>query len=165
VVAPGRQPPAEYYSAWPVTSDSGAESANHGSDDRHAIHRGVLRSTSGAIGITLDDLIARESLARLDLVKLDVDGSEVDVLSGGTATLARLQPAIVLEICPYALEERGTSLADLLGLLERANYRLVDERSLAPVPSDAAALARTIPSGGSINVVALPRDRDRLARE
>ena len=163
VVAPEGRPPAEYYSAWPVTSGSTA-SPHQNSDDRHAIHRGVLRSTAGAIGITLDDLVSRESLVRLDVIKLDVDGGEVDVLKGGRAALARLRPAIVLELCPYALDERGASLADLLKLLEEANYRLVDERSFAPVASGAADLARRIPSGGSINVVALPREQERLTR-
>jgi hypothetical protein len=47
----------------------------------------------------------------------------------------------------------------MMSLLSRAGYRFVDERSFAPLSADANALARLIPPGGSINIVAVPVER------
>ncbi len=43
--------------------------------------------------ITIDEL----NLARLDLIKIDVEGMELEVLQGASATLGRLRPIIIVE--------------------------------------------------------------------
>ena len=123
------------------------------------MHRGVPHSAEGSIALTLDELVAREALTRLDVVKIDVDGRELRVLRGAGSTLSTLRPSVVLELAPYALREHGDSLDDLVDVLSEARYRFVDERSFAPLPADAHALARMIPDGGSINAVAIPIER------
>lgn len=149
LVAPGERVCGEYYSSWPLAE----------AERRHTIHRGVPNSAAGSVGLTLDELVARESLSRLDVVKIDVDGREVRVLRGASATLATLRPSLILELAPYALVEQGDSLDEIIGLVRQARYRFVHEESLTPLPDDAAAIARMIPDGGSINVVALPVER------
>ena len=62
--------------------------------------------------MSLDEYWEKASLRQLDLVKLDVDGFEVEVIKGGRNTLKRFHPLICMELSPYVLEERGTSLAD-----------------------------------------------------
>jgi FkbM family methyltransferase len=149
LVAPGEPLSGEYYSSWPVSD----------AERPHAVHRGVPHRSTGSIALTLDELVAREAIPRLDVVKIDVDGRELRVLRGAAATLATLRPSLVIEVAPYALEEHGGSLDDLLALVTQAQYRLFDERSFVPLPSDAVTLARMIPAGGSINVIALPVER------
>lgn len=149
ILAPGEAIAETYYSAWPVSHAS----------DRHAVHWGVSGSAAGSAALTLDELLARESVTRLDLVKIDVDGGELAVLRGAAATLAAVRPALVLELSPYALEEHGGSLGELLAILAGARYRLLDERTFTPLPTAADALARLIPAAGSINVVAIPVER------
>lgn len=46
---------------------------------------------------TLDELVARLELARLDWVKIDVEGAELAVLHGGLETLRRFMPSLVIE--------------------------------------------------------------------
>jgi FkbM family methyltransferase len=46
---------------------------------------------------TLDDLAAGRGLGRLDWVKIDVEGAELGVLEGGTETLARFRPVLLVE--------------------------------------------------------------------
>ena len=149
LVAPGEPVSGEDYSSWPVTH----------ADHPHAIHRGVLRSAAGSAALTLDELVARERLSRLDVVKIDVDGREARVLRGARHTLATLRPSLIMELAPYALEECEDSLDALVRLVRDAGYRFVAEGSLASLPDDATELARLIPQAGSINVVALPVDR------
>lgn len=148
-VARGEALSSEYYSSWPVS----------GAQDRHAVHAGVTHSAAGSVAMTLDELVEREGLSRLDVIKIDVDGGEVRVLRGARQVLSSLRPSLVLEIAPYALRERGDSVEELIALLIEARYRLLDERSFAPLATDAATLAETIPAGGSINVIAIPVER------
>ena len=46
---------------------------------------------------TMDELVTRLGLERLDKVKIDVEGAELEVLQGGLATLERFHPVMVIE--------------------------------------------------------------------
>ena len=62
-----------------------------------------------------DDL----GLARLDLLKIDTQGAEVQVLAGFRATLgANPAASIIVEAWPWGLARAGSSAAELLAILE-----------------------------------------------
>jgi FkbM family methyltransferase len=63
----------------------------------------------GQIGVdvevqTLDGVCAAAELTRLDFVKIDVEGAELQVLKGGQASIERFRPALLVEI-----EDRHTA--------------------------------------------------------
>lgn len=63
-------------------------------------------------------------LERVRLVKLDVEGWEVEVLKGfGDAFESLHQAAFVVEVSPQMLEENGSSVDDLYGILEARGWR------------------------------------------
>lgn len=47
--------------------------------------------------ITLDELAARLGVTRIDRIKIDVEGAEYEVLRGGTETLRRFRPELLIE--------------------------------------------------------------------
>ncbi|MFN8108504.1 MAG: FkbM family methyltransferase [Thermoleophilia bacterium] len=57
--------------------------------------------------VSLDDWVAQEGITRLDLVKANIEGSEAALIDGGTDTLTRLRPTLVLELSPPALRRVG----------------------------------------------------------
>jgi FkbM family methyltransferase len=60
---------------------------------------------------------------RIDLLKIDVEGAEVEVLQGMEKTLARHRPRlIVVEVVETLLRRAGTSAAELEGLLTAYRY-------------------------------------------
>jgi FkbM family methyltransferase len=142
--APGAAAADGYYSSWPLQTVS----------SRHPILRGTRHSATGATSITLDDLVASLRLPRVDLVKIDVDGGELDVLAGASGVIARDAPIVVFEACPYLLAERGRALDELLGYFLSRGYELLDEATLRPVGTDLRKIAAKIPQGGSQNLVA-----------
>jgi FkbM family methyltransferase len=47
---------------------------------------------------TLDRVIQREQPSRIDYVKMDIEGGELDAIEGGMETIARFRPIISVEI-------------------------------------------------------------------
>jgi len=73
---------------------------------------------------TLDRIVEREKLERLDLVKLDVEGSEVEALRGGGTALARFRPLMLLEAEEERLASQNRTKADLVACLADLDYAL-----------------------------------------
>jgi FkbM family methyltransferase len=55
----------------------------------------------------MDRFVEREELTRIDFIKIDVEGFELDVLQGGAATIARLRPKVFLEFNSFTLIAYG----------------------------------------------------------
>jgi len=77
--------------------------------------------------VTFDEYGALLELSRLDLVKIDVEGAEVDVLMGMQKTINAYRPSLLIEIHPTQIMHFGHSVEKLLNLLKNMGY------SYAPV--------------------------------
>jgi FkbM family methyltransferase len=103
---------------------------------------------------TVDSLLAAGRIPRPDLVKLDVQGYELEVLAGGTA-LFRAPCVFVVEVslfefmprCPLAHDvvvyfaERGYRVFDVAGLLRRPFQEDLGQMDLVFVPRDSPLAA------------------------
>jgi FkbM family methyltransferase len=136
----------EIYSSWKVV----------GADVRHPKHLGIAQSTTGATAMRLDRYCQKQCIAKVDFVKLDVDGFESEVIAGGMQVLKRDRPKICMELAPYVLAERGSSLDELLSLLTQCDYKLTDLSNGRTLTCDPARLNAKIPDGAGINVMAVP---------
>jgi FkbM family methyltransferase len=137
-------PTPSLYSSWPLKEEK----------DLHELHQGRLMTTSGASARTLDSALAEIGPERVDCVKLDIDGFECGMLRGAREVLTRWHPVIIMELAPYALEEQGASLGELIGLLQEYGYALYDLSSGKALDMNAQKLKLMIPSGASLNVLA-----------
>ena len=122
--------------------------------DAHPLHGGVRKATTGAVVTTLDDLVADLDLKSVNLLKIDVDGYEVEVLRGARETLGRFAPVILFEHSPYVIVENGYKPSEVVEIFTDAGYRFADlkGRRLASGP-------RALPeveSGAGVNLMALP---------
>ena len=132
-------------SSWPV---DGTEP-----DDAQMGSRAM--NVSGASAVTLDAAVSGLGNPDIQLIKMDVDGHELEVLQGGRALITRCRPTIVMELAPYVFhpDEKFDQMVKFLVSLQYSFQPLGSKRSL---PKDPSALRAQIPAGGSVNVVALP---------
>ena len=101
---------------------------------------------------TLDALVRRLALARVDAIKIDVEGAELKVLTGGRGLLAKTRPILLIEANEGALQGQGASTHALLDLLRTLDYEI-------HVFSEQTGEVERLEEGGmpSANIVALPR--------
>lgn len=88
----------------------------------------------------LDDYVERNAITKVDLIKIDVQGSEIDVLRGATHLLtAPNRPVLFVEVEQVANTAFGHSVNDLLKLLMDFGYNLFSwrETELVRVESEA----------------------------
>jgi FkbM family methyltransferase len=88
------------------------------SDDDEIFNAGALRQTVRVPIMTLDEYLGHQDIAKVDMVKIDVQGAEMGVLCGMKQTLLR-NPALLLftEFWPHGLRRCGTEPERLLNFL------------------------------------------------
>jgi FkbM family methyltransferase len=75
-------------------------------------------------GRPLDALVRELGLRRVDLIKIDVEGAEVQVLRGSKETLATFRPVLLVEMDDEQLVNMGTSIQELRAVLLDSGYVL-----------------------------------------
>jgi FkbM family methyltransferase len=136
--------PSAIYSSWPLAQESGL----------HAKHFGKEMRTEAAQARSLDSVLVELADRKVQLVKLDVDGFECNVLRGAQVLLRVVRPIFVMELAPYVLEERGTSLDEFVSFFVPNGYSFYDERTHKALPSSTRELQRLIADGAGINAIA-----------
>lgn len=109
---------AQQVGMWLRSSVSGAESGT----------AAVVPTEEGHIVVemqTLDRWTDEIGLQRVDFIKLDVEGAELQVLAGGTRTVERFRPVILAEFDPYWMSVRRHTSADVSAWAHRHAYRMM----------------------------------------
>lgn len=70
----------------------------------------------------IDDVVRELNLARVDAIKIDVEGAEVGVLRGAFHTLQRFHPTLVVEVVPEQLANFHHTVDDLNTIIREAGY-------------------------------------------
>lgn len=86
--------------------------------------------------VAIDDLVADGRLRAPQLVKIDVEGAEIDVLTGMQKTIEKHRPVIVCE-----LHDTGAAFVETMGALGYETANLDAKQSLVHAPVSAHALA------------------------
>ena len=72
-------------------------------------------------GIVIYSLNQME-IDRIDFIKIDVEGFELDVLIGGKETINKFKPTMLIEINDATLSRQGISRNDIFAWLQENNY-------------------------------------------
>lgn len=85
--------------------------------------------------------------AKIDLIKFDIEGSEVEALIGAQKLIERCHPTMVIEVNQVALERQGNTVGQLFAILESHGYewKIMQENCCATDPMYDIICAHTPP--------------------
>lgn len=72
--------------------------------------------------IVLDEWVKNKAIEKIDLVKIDVEGFEMNVLKGGYETIKKYHPVLFIELDDDNLKQQNSSAQELISLLEELDY-------------------------------------------
>ena len=112
----------------PTTSGSPAASLNE-------LHPGEGSRKVQARFTTLDAFAEKNAITNIDLIKCDVEGAEFRVLKGGAATIAKMRPAIAIELLRKWSKAFGYHPNDVIDFLAAIGYECwgIGERDLTRI--------------------------------
>lgn len=107
----------------------------------HTLHSTSVRhETCGLVEVkVLDDVLAKIELPRLDLMKIDIEGSELSALKGGVQTLEKYTPTILIEIARETCNTAGYEMMDIVLFLRKHGYqiyKITNHSSLSHIKQD-----------------------------
>ena len=76
--------------------------------------------------VTIDQMVSSQLCPPPDVLKIDVEGYEHHVLSGGRAVLKEYAPIVICAIHPEPLNQLGSSPADVLDEMRKLGYQACD---------------------------------------
>jgi FkbM family methyltransferase len=135
----------EAYSSWKV--DGSAQKT-------HPLHGGMIRNAEGVSVITLDDFCIENQISRVDLIKIDTDGHELQVLTGARQTLGKYTPFLIFEIGLYTLNARHIGFDKYFNYLKSFEYVLINSKNGNAITLD--NYRRQIPLKSTTDIIAIP---------
>ena len=69
----------------------------------------------------LDDVVSELDLNRIDVIKIDTDGFELEVLKGAKNTIQKFRPTLIVEV-NEALATRGVSIQEIFDFMIEQRY-------------------------------------------
>jgi FkbM family methyltransferase len=74
----------------------------------------------------LDDCLARFALDRVDLVKLDVEGAELEVLQGASMVLTKFRPIFICEVLDATTQVWGYNAREIVLMFQRFDFQIFE---------------------------------------
>ena len=95
--------------------------------NKHPKHKGNFKSIKANSRLSLDAFVKKNKIKKVDFIKLDVDGYEMDVLKSGNEFFKKNKPIMFVEIAPYLYPEFGYTCLDLIKFIKKLGYNFFDE--------------------------------------
>jgi len=106
--------------------------------------------------ISIDDWLSESKIVTVSAMKVDAEGSEVNIFRGATQLLRRVRPAVIFESNDVVLQQANTSALELMGIFYDHDYRLFEV-----VGTTVAPLGRGQPPQCS-ELLGIPSERAHL---
>ncbi len=88
----------------------------------------------------LDDLVLDMNIEKIDLIKIDVEGFELEVLKGAENVLRKHKPLLFIEVDDKNLLQQGASSFKLINFLNNIGYKCVNTQTTKIVNDDSLEL-------------------------
>lgn len=87
---------------------------------------------------TLDNYVHENNIKKIDFIKMDIEGGELDVLKGADHILKVFKPIILFEGCELNTKPYGYGVSELLSYLQKKKYiiKKIDAENFISLPED-----------------------------
>jgi len=75
---------------------------------------------------TLDDFLVSQKIAKVDMIKMDIEGAEIMALEGMTNTLIKYMPLLFFEFSPHSIIKINKNPIDFLLTLFKIGYSIFE---------------------------------------
>jgi len=89
-----------------------------------------------AKAITLDSFVNDNDIRKIDYIKIDVEGFEKFVLTGGSETIKKCKPIMYVEVSDVPLRLQNSSAEELMHYISSFGYSMQDVRNGNPILFD-----------------------------
>jgi len=118
-----------------AASDKTGTAIIYGLDTEHQYAASITNTNNFTKGteirtITLDEFVQKNSITKVDLIKIDVEGHEPEVLSGFSKGLFTFRPTMLIEVLSEDVGNRVNNLLQGMGYLF---YNIDEERGPSQV--------------------------------
>ena len=79
--------------------------------------------------ITLDDFIAEQQIEKVDLIKIDTEGFEMNILKGATETITKNKPVLFIELNDNNLRKQLSSPEEVVALILSWGYKVISAQT------------------------------------
>ena len=105
------------YSSWKL----------EGNQKGHKIHKGLKKEINQKTKtISLDKFIKKNNIKNNIILKIDVDGFELNILKSCIENLKKYNLIIFMEYAPYALKEYGSNIYEFNNFIKKYDYKIFD---------------------------------------
>lgn len=165
-----------------ISDMGGTELLNIATEERSALNtlgnefasKGVEKiATENVDAIALDDFVIAHNIRRVDVIKLDIEGSELKALRGARKTIMRYRPAVMLGVNSNALKASGTDHDEIQQTLSELGYKaykiVTDDKTfvLQPIPDltkESAKVVFCLPENAILPVLPQPKQKSITER-
>jgi len=75
---------------------------------------------------TLDSITQTLNISKIDVIKIDTEGYEMNILKGANYCIDKFKPAMMLEVDNSLLQAQSSSSVELLGFIKEKGYDIYD---------------------------------------
>ncbi len=131
------------YSSWRID----------GAKMEHPIHGGI-EQLAAEKKISLDQFIIEQKISRVDFIKIDVDGFELDVLGGAKKILKDFRPIVIFEFMGHTTDDVEKEIQKYLNLFTDLKYRLYNSQNKEEI--ELSKIHSQVPRYGGIDILCIP---------
>lgn len=142
----------EAYSSWKIDGTA---------SNTHSVHGGIIKPAELIPAITVDEFCTKNEIARLDLIKIDTDGHELQVLAGARKTIEKYKPYVIFEVGLYIIEEYDITFEQYFNYFSSFGYALFNNKNEKKVTLE--NFHTQIPIRYTTDIIAVPLKRINMS--
>lgn len=124
---------------------------------KHPLHGGIIQPAEGVSAITIDDFCEKIGLHRVDLIKIDTDGHELEVIKGAHKTIEKCRPCVIFEAGLYIMKEHKVTFELFFDYFTHRGYTLINCKNGEIITLE--NYFKQIPLRYTTDIIALPSER------